>query len=556
EGGQLSITARWWNLPQNILFPGGTTQTQTWDGFGRLIGQQVKSPGQAELMKRVIQYDPENNPIKIDSEQGNKQYAYDAIYRLTQADNPSGLPNERYTLDAVGNRLTDKNKPNPNQAEGQWQYNANHQLLQAATENTSFIGNNAQAINYTWDDAGNLIRKNTPAGTEAQNPTQNQRYQYDAQNRLIESQTPQGETIASYQYDPLGRRIRKTITREWDTNSSTWQLLTEAKTSLYLYAEEGLIAEYRQSGANAPQLYATHGWEPNGMWGTSPIWTRTKRSDTNEVQRFHHHNDHLGTPQKSTDASGNIVWSQKATAFGETQVDPQSLIDNPHRFPGQYYDAEINTHYNYYRTYDQHSGRYTQEDPIGLMGGINPYNYVEGGVVRYVDPKGKMTAIGVAVAIGIGITVAAITAMVISRSGAGNGKGRGDDQFDPPASNPPSLFPPQFINPCTISIGACVAKRVADICMAEEKGKEGEEGEKGKEGEEGEKGKDGQRPSKTPNTGTPGSTVVNPGSGQERTYGPDGLPERDVDRDHDHGQGVPHAHDWVDGKRGPGVPVN
>jgi uncharacterized protein RhaS with RHS repeats len=65
----------------------------------------------------------------------------------------------------------------------------------------------------------------------------------------------------------------------------------------------------------------------------------------------------------------------------------------------------------------------------------------------------------------------------------------------------------------------------------------------------------GQRPSKTPNTGIPGSTIVNPGSGQERTYGPDGRPLRDVDHDHDHGQGVPHQHDWVDGVRGPGVPV-
>ena len=66
----------------------------------------------------------------------------------------------------------------------------------------------------------------------------------------------------------------------------------------------------------------------------------------------------------------------------------------------------------------------------------------------------------------------------------------------------------------------------------------------------------GQRPSKTPNTGPPGSTHVNPGSGQERTYGPDGKPAVDVDRDHDHGQGVPHKHDWVDGQRGPGQPVS
>jgi hypothetical protein len=65
----------------------------------------------------------------------------------------------------------------------------------------------------------------------------------------------------------------------------------------------------------------------------------------------------------------------------------------------------------------------------------------------------------------------------------------------------------------------------------------------------------GQRPSKTPNTGTPGSTVINPGSGQERTYGPDGKPLVDIDWDHDHGQGVPHRHDWVNGIRGPGIPV-
>jgi hypothetical protein len=65
-----------------------------------------------------------------------------------------------------------------------------------------------------------------------------------------------------------------------------------------------------------------------------------------------------------------------------------------------------------------------------------------------------------------------------------------------------------------------------------------------------------QRSSKTPNTGEPGTTHINPGSGQQRTYGPDGKPLFDVDFDHDHGQGVPHRHDWVDGVRGPGVPFN
>lgn len=53
------------------------------------------------------------------------------------------------------------------------------------------------------------------------------------------------------------------------------------------------------------------------------------------------------------------------------------------------------------------------------------------------------------------------------------------------------------------------------------------------------------RPSKTPNDGVPNSTVINPGSGQIRTYGPNGKPLKDIDSDHDHGQGKPHVHDWT-----------
>jgi uncharacterized protein RhaS with RHS repeats len=52
------------------------------------------------------------------------------------------------------------------------------------------------------------------------------------------------------------------------------------------------------------------------------------------------------------------------------------------------------------------------------------------------------------------------------------------------------------------------------------------------------------KPNKTPNKGEPGSTHVNPGSGQERQYGPDGNPAYDIDWDHDHGQGKPHGHNW------------
>jgi hypothetical protein len=49
----------------------------------------------------------------------------------------------------------------------------------------------------------------------------------------------------------------------------------------------------------------------------------------------------------------------------------------------------------------------------------------------------------------------------------------------------------------------------------------------------------------TPNSGSPNTWYVNPGSGQMRFFGPDGFPTVDIDSDHDHGQGIPHLHIWT-----------
>jgi RHS repeat-associated protein len=45
-------------------------------------------------------------------------------------------------------------------------------------------------------------------------------------------------------------------------------------------------------------------------------------------------------------------------------------------------------HYRRNRFYDAEQGRFTQEDPIGLAGGINLYGYANGDPVSYSDPYG------------------------------------------------------------------------------------------------------------------------------------------------------------------------
>ena len=108
---------------------------------------------------------------------------------------------------------------------------------------------------------------------------------------------------------------------------------------------------------------------------------------------YYYHTDHLGTPQALTDKDRRLVWRADYTPFGDTIIVVDE-IENPLRFPGQYFDAETGLHYNYFRDYDPSIGRYTQSDPIGLIGGIDTYSYVGSNPVRYTDRLGLSSARG------------------------------------------------------------------------------------------------------------------------------------------------------------------
>jgi RHS repeat-associated protein len=84
--------------------------------------------------------------------------------------------------------------------------------------------------------------------------------------------------------------------------------------------------------------------------------------------------DYLGTPVLAFNAQGRQVWHRELDCYGRLRQGDNKFV--PFLYPGQYVDLETGLAYNRFRYYDVESGNYLSQDPIGLNGGMNPYNYV------------------------------------------------------------------------------------------------------------------------------------------------------------------------------------
>ncbi len=174
------------------------------------------------------------------------------------------------------------------------------------------------------------------------------------------------ELVATYAYNAFGERIRKAV------HSGPGQ---KPVITYYLYDGHTLVAEADETGAITVQYVYLDDHRPVAMLAGG------------EIHGIH--GDHLGTPRLVTGADGDVVWRTDVAPFGAATVVHEGIVLNL-RLPGQYFDAETGTHYNYLRDYDPATGRYLTSDPIGLRGGANTYAYVGADPLNGSDPTGLL----------------------------------------------------------------------------------------------------------------------------------------------------------------------
>ena len=297
-------------------FGNGLVDDRQYDLQGRLVLQSLGS-----IDNRNYSYDANSNMLSRTTTPQSSVYQYDALDRLTsdQIDTDSALA---------------------------FSYDLNHNRL-AQTQDTDL------AENYRYTQSSNRLAvvERLEVGSNTVEPLSTETRSYNDANRWFEL-LEDGELKAQYIYNSLGQRTRKVIE---NTNGSQ-------ATTIYHYNLQGqLISETTEAG-QAIKDYLWHGMAPVAQ---------IEAGVTESI--YYLHTDHLMTPRFATDASSEVVWRWEGQAFGEADAQNDvdgngELVEINLRFPGQYFDAETQMHYNYFRNYDPGTGRYGQSDPLGVVG--------------------------------------------------------------------------------------------------------------------------------------------------------------------------------------------
>jgi RHS repeat-associated protein len=375
-GGQLT----------SMVDQSGFTTNYSYNAAGELAGT---TDAQGNSIATYT-YDADGNLIKQVNGNGTyTTYQYDQAGQVTQltnyaADN-SINSSFNYTYNSLGEQTSEAT------LDGTWtyQYNALAELTNAvfASTNSSVASQN---LTYIYDAAGNRIQT-IENGTTTNYATNNvNQYttvgttteQYDANGNLI-SQT-QGGVTTTYTYNAQNR-----LTGMSDTSGNTWSYTYDAlgnrisstyngQQTNYLVNPTGLgnvVGQYDSSG----KLISDYTY---GLGLTSQV--------SGGTANYYDFNSQGSTVGLTGANGGSYLDSYTYSPFGEN-LSSTGTVNNPFQYVGEYgVSDEDNGLYSMgAREYDPTTGRFTQQDSLGLNGGdTNLYRYALDNPTSFIDPSG------------------------------------------------------------------------------------------------------------------------------------------------------------------------
>ncbi|MEY9935535.1 RHS repeat-associated protein [Catenulispora sp. GP43] len=347
--------------------------TREFDGVGRLTSQRLWNGDRPDagaapdddvtalVFSRDWSWRADGVPLEVrDSHSGTRRFTSDPVGRVTAVS--AGNWRESYAYDALGNLAAADTGSDGAGPDG---FDIDRTLIRTAGRTS-----------YEHDAAGRLVRtvRRTLDGRRRV-----WSYTWDAQDRLVETATPDGDTWR-YRYDPLGRRTTK-------TRFST----ADEPVEQVRFVWDGLrVAEQESIRHDGSVTALTWDYDP----GTFRPAAQRSRSRASSDQAWSDEAFHAvvadlsGAPTELVGPDGRVAWRLTTSLFGRTVgTAADAGVECPLRFQGQYFDAETGLHYNLHRYYDPDTASYLTPDPLGLAPAPNDRAYVTN-PLTYSDPLG------------------------------------------------------------------------------------------------------------------------------------------------------------------------
>ena len=225
---------------------------------------------------------------------------------------------------------------------------------------------NGAALSY--DARGRLVKKVEGASVTT--------YAWNVLGLLTGVTLPDGARIELV-YDGFARRLEKRVVRRG-----------EVLRHRYRWDGDDLLEETVERRAGAPAAYALverrrYAYAPGSP---APIAQAVDTEAGPGSWRYFVHRDGAPVPLALVNGDGSVDQVFEVEAYGRViSGDPEATRS---RFPGHWRDPETGLHYNRWRYFDPSTATYLSPEPLGLLGGLEAYGYVNGRPLAWIDRDG------------------------------------------------------------------------------------------------------------------------------------------------------------------------